>query len=54
MVPTGMMPNGRSAVLFGHSGSLEGLQDWLAGALAFTYLGGFVAAIEFALAKLVF
>lgn len=41
-------------MLSGHSGSFEGLQDWLAGTLALAYLGGFVAAIEFALAKLVF
>jgi hypothetical protein len=41
-------------MLFGHSDSPEGLQDWLAGTLAFAYLGGFVVAIEFALAKLVF
>jgi hypothetical protein len=36
------------------SGLTEGWQDWLAGTLALAYLGGFVAAVEFALAKLVF
>jgi hypothetical protein len=54
MVPAGKMPSGRSAMLFGQSGLSEELQDWLAGTLAFAYLGGFVAAIEFALGKLVF
>ena len=41
-------------MLFAHSGSLDRLQDWPAGVLALTYRGGFVAAVEFALAKLVF
>ena len=41
-------------MLSDHSGPAERLYDWLAGTLAVTYFGGFFAAIEFALAKLVF
>jgi hypothetical protein len=54
MLLAGKMHNGRCAMSFGHSGLTAELQDWLAGTLAVVYLGGFIAAIEFALTKLVF
>ena len=41
-------------MLHGLFGSVEELQDWLAGTLALAYFSGFVAAIEFALGKLTF
>jgi hypothetical protein len=41
-------------MLHGLQGSVEDLQDWLAGTLVLAYLGGFIVAVEFALGKLAF
>jgi hypothetical protein len=52
--PAGQTPSDRTAMSRGRLGRTGRWRDWLAGLLGLAYVGGFLVAVEFALAKLIY